>query len=698
MRNILAGLALLISLFAPSLADSLPSQARSLPPADQAPKVHVQLIADRDAVRPGGTFTVAVEQDIASGWHTYWSNPGEAGQPTEIKWSLPPGWKAGAIQWPYPVRLPVGPLMDYGYEGKVWLLVDLTAPADAPTGTVSLNALVQYLVCREVCIPEDGRAQVQIVIDPGAAGPAAASAAEFAATRAKIPAASPWPMRYALGKELRLFVEAPALAGSARPVSAQFFPAGTGVVIDAAPQAVGFAANGLVMQLQPGAALAKRHALQGVLVLTSSDASVQALNVTAVPGPVPAVKVGEELSLWLALVFAALGGLILNIMPCVLPVLAMKALALAGHAGADRGHARAESFSYAVGAVLSFVAFGLAVTALRAGGAAIGWGFQLQEPIVVAGLALLMFAVALNMSGVFEIAPISAGEALTRRGGLVGAFFTGVLAVAVAAPCTAPFMATAIGYGFTQEPVVVIGIFAALGLGFALPFILLGLIPAMHRLLPKPGAWMVRLKKLLALPMYAAAAWLVWVLAKQVDGTGLIAALAAIAATAVMAWVYGRLQMSSGGIKTVGWAVMAVFAAAGAYALSIVAAASPPAPVAVTAHAGMASEPYSPARLAALRKEGRPVFIDATASWCITCLVNEEAALSRPSVHDAFKDKHIALLVADWTNRNPEITALLETHGRSGVPLYLYYAPGAAEPKILPQILTEGDVLKALND
>jgi thiol:disulfide interchange protein DsbD len=308
-----------------------------------------------------------------------------------------------------------------------------------------------------------------------------------------------------------------------------------------------------------------------------------------------------------------------------------------------------------------------------------------------------MVAVGLNMSGVFEIAPISAGDALARRGGLAGAFFTGVLAVAVAAPCTAPFMATAIGYGFTQDAPVVIGVFVALGLGFALPFILIGLVPAIHKLLPKPGTWMVRLKQLLALPMYAAAGWLVWVLAQQVDRSGLVAALAAVVALVVVAWIYGRLQMSSGAVKIAGWIGMAVFFAGGAFALTYVGSAKPPAPVAVAAHAGIPSEPYSPTRLAALRKERRPVFIDATASWCITCLVNEEAALSRPAVHAAFKDKKIALLVADWTNKNPEITALLESHGRSGVPLYLYYAPGAAEPKILPQILTEGDVVKALD-
>jgi thiol:disulfide interchange protein DsbD len=380
----------------------------------------------------------------------------------------------------------------------------------------------------------------------------------------------------------------------------------------------------------------------------------------------------------------------------VLPVLAMKALALAGHAGADRRHARTESFSYSAGAVLSFVALGLVIVALRTGGASIGWGFQLQEPIVVTALALLMFAVGLNLSGVFEVQAISMGDALARRGGLMGAFFTGVLAVAVAAPCTAPFMATAIGYGFTQSPVVVVGVFTALGLGFALPFLLLGLWPALHRVLPKPGGWMNTLKQILALPMYGAAAWLLWVLAQQVDRSGLIAAGAAVAGLGVALWTWGAMQMRSRLVWSGGMALV-LFALAGvAYALSVVAGAGMP-PLATSAtHAGMKSEPYTPARLEALRKAGRPVFVDATASWCITCLVNEEAALSRPKVRAAFADRKVAFLVADWTNRNAEITALLEAHGRSGVPLYLYYAPGAAEPKILPQILTEGEVLKAL--
>jgi thiol:disulfide interchange protein len=687
MRRLFLCLVFLLAAAAPAMAQ-----------IDPLPKVQVKLISDRDAVRPGDTLSVALEQDIRNGWHTYWSNPGEAGMPTEIHWTLPPGWSAGAIAWPYPQREQVGPLMDYGYEGKLWLLTSLTASADAKPGLTNFSAHVLWLVCREVCVPEDATVTLQVVVDAAAAPPEAASLAEFAAARAKIPAASPWPMHFARGKDLRLYVQAPALSGVAKPVAVQFFPASSGLIVDAAPQTFTAVNNGLVLQLAHGTK--SFDTLTGVLVLTSSDKSVQALEVKATPGVVPEIATPastSKIGILLALLFAFLGGVILNVMPCVLPVLAMKALALASHAGAARHHARAESFSYSLGAILSFVAFGLLIVALRAGGVAIGWGFQLQEPLVVTVLALLMLAVGLNLSGLFEFQPVQAGEALTRKNGNAGAFFTGVLAVAVAAPCTAPFMATAIGYGFTQPPLVVLAVFVALGLGFALPFLLLGLWPALHRILPKPGTWMVKLKQILALPMYATAAWLVWVLAQQVDHNGLIAAGGAILALALGLWLWGATRSKSDWLRKSG-TVLAFFCAAGVlYGLSFVTTAKPqeqPAPKPV--HAGIASEPYSAARLEALRGQGRPVFIDATASWCITCLVNEEAALSRPKVQAAFKSKHIALLVADWTNSNPAVTALLQAHGRSGVPLYLYYAPGAKEPQILPQLLTEGEVLKTL--
>ena len=382
-------------------------------------------------------------------------------------------------------------------------------------------------------------------------------------------------------------------------------------------------------------------------------------------------------------------------MPCVLPVLAMKAFALSSQAGRDRAEAVRESLAYGIGAILSFVGLGALLIALRAGGQAIGWGFQLQEPIIVAGFALLMFGVGLNLSGVFEIAAFGGGESLTRTSGEVGSFFTGVLAVAVAAPCTAPFMAAALGYGLTQPAIVSLSIFLALGLGFAAPFVLIGISPALMRALPKPGAWMLRFKEALAFAMYGTAAWLVWVLAQQAGANAVASVLAAMVAAGFGAWVWGVSRSFSPRGRGIGAFVtlIAIVVSLSCLALLKTSATQASSSVNVT---GLASEPYSAARLASLRAGGRPVFVNATAAWCITCLVNDEAALSSARVHDAFNAHHIAYLVADWTRRDPEITKLLAEHGRSGVPLYLYYAPGAPEPKVLPQILTEGEVLAAI--
>jgi thiol:disulfide interchange protein len=651
------------------------------------PKVHARLVAEDKAVAPGGSITVALEEKIAPGWHTYWKNPGDAGAPTDIQWTLPPGWKAGAIQWPRPKRLPVGPLMDYGYEGTPWLLTTLTAPADA-SGTVTLKAAVSWLVCQQICIPEDTTLTLTLPVGKGEPDPAVAK--DFAEARALLPVATPWKVNYALSSTLDLYVAAPSLA-AAHPTTADFFPATSGTIKNAAPQLVGYAKDGLVLRLTPGAKVSGM--LQGLLVLTSSDASVQALEVSAAPGPVPPASFadsgeGGELSLWLAIAFAFLGGLILNVMPCVLPILAMKALSLARHGGKGRG----ESFAYALGAVLSFAVLGLSIVLLRSGGSAIGWGFQLQSPLAVAGFALLVFAVALNLSGLFEVGSVTAGEGLASRGGFIGAFFTGVLAVAVAAPCTAPFMAAALGFALTQGALPAMAVFVSLGLGFALPFLLLGIWPRALAFIPKPGAWMLIFKQFLAFPMYAAAAWLVWVLAQEAGPRGVVLALGAMIALALAAWLWSVTRTLNPRGRGIGGLVALLVLAAGLYGVSLLRDASA-APAAQSVKAG---EAYSAAKLASLRAAGRPVFVDATAAWCITCLVNEEAVLSRPSVKGVFAAKNVTYLVADWTNQNPEITALLKENGRSGVPLYLYYAPGAATPVILPQILTESGVLGAV--
>jgi len=388
--------------------------------------------------------------------------------------------------------------------------------------------------------------------------------------------------------------------------------------------------------------------------------------------------------------------LILNLMPCVLPILAMKAFAIASKAGGS--DAARDGFAYGAGAILSFLVLGGAVLALRAGGEAVGWGFQLQEPRVVAAFALLMFAVGLNLSGVFELpSGITAGDSLTRQSGVAGAFFTGILAVAVAAPCTAPFMATAIGFALTQGPLLALGVFFFLGLGFAAPFIAIGLSPALLRLIPKPGAWMLTFKQLLAFPMYGAAAWLVWVLAQQAGTIGLAASLASMIAFAFAAWVWSTSRNASARWQSIG-GVVAFLAVVLAFAgVTLAKGEDTTSPTPVATGGALHAEAYSPARLEQLRNEKRPVFVDATAAWCITCLVNEKVALSSPAVADAFARTHTAYLVADWTKRDAAITALLSAHGRSGVPLYLYYKPGAADADVLPQILTPDEVLAEIN-
>ena len=689
MRYFLASIGLL-------LAAALPAQAQ-----DAGPYVQARLVSEDSAVPPGGAVTIALVEDIEAGWHTYWVNPGDAGAATEIKWTLPQGWGAGAIQWPTPKGLPVGPLMDYGYEGQPWLLQKLTIPANAKAGdTVTLKAAVDWVVCKDVCVPEDATLTLPLKIGPAAIDPALTK--DFATARSLMPVASPWTLTYSLGKTLDLYAAAPALA-AAHPVEASFFPEKTDVVDGDAKQTLDFTKDGLILHLAPASKVTKvGGALTGVLVLKSSDGSIQALTVNAPPGSVPGAITGSDASvagasvditLWVAILSAFIGGLILNAMPCVLPILAMKALALAKHSGGEHKEAAREGSAYSAGAILSFLMLGLVIVVLRQSGAAVGWGFQLQEPVAVAGFALLIFAVGLNLSGVFEVGSITMGDSLAGRSGPLGAFFTGVLAVAVAAPCTAPFMAAALGFALTQSTASAMLIFFSLGIGFALPFLILGLWPRALSFLPKPGTWMLRLKQFLAFPMYGAAAWLTWVLAQEAGPNGVVVLLAAMVALSLAAWLWGVTRNLSNAARGIGVAAALMIVAAILYGLATLSGtAAPPATA-----AGAAAEGFTDAKLAALRASGQPVFVDATAAWCITCLVNEKAVLSRASVKDAFAQRHIAYLVADWTNRNAAITRLLSANGRSGVPLYLYYPPGADKPVVLLQILTEAEILSAIS-
>jgi thiol:disulfide interchange protein DsbD len=687
-RHVLAIASLLLAIVHPAAAQ------------DAGPHVHVRLLAEDSAVPPGGSVSVALAQDIRPGWHTYWINPGDAGAATEINWSLPRGWNVTPIQWPTPKRLPVGPLMDYGYEGKPWLLQQLKVSENARLGdTVVLKAAVDWLVCKDVCIPENAILSLPLKI--GSATPDPNVASDFVLARSHLPVTSPWKVIYSLGAMLDVYAEAPALA-KAHPIAADFFPLKPNIVDGAARQKLEFTKDGVVLHLKTASKTTKIvGSLAGVLVLKSADGSVQALDVNAANGLAPDM-VGSSgrtntttggaaaLAFSIAILSAFIGGLILNAMPCVLPILAMKALALASHSGRERKEASREGFAYSAGAVLSFLTFGLAIVLLRQSGAAVGWGFQLQNPVAVAGFSLLIFAVGLSLSGVFEVGAITLGGSLANNAGILGAFFTGVLAVAVAAPCTAPFMAAALGFALTQSPSAAMFIFLSLGIGFALPFMILGLWPRALAFLPRPGTWMLRLKQLLAFPMYGAAAWLAWVLAQQAGPNGVAVLLIAMVALSLAAWLWSVTRtLSARGRGAGAAAVFAILIAIIGGLTTISAGIASPS-------ADAKADVFTDAKLAALRAAGRPVFVDATASWCITCLVNEKAVLSRQPVKDAFARRQVAYLVADWTSRNAAITRMLDANGRSGVPLYLYYAPGAAAPVILPQILTEAAVLSAI--
>ncbi len=701
MSRLLAAAAAAFALLVPAAAQAEPVDTGHLV---------AELVPQEQGAVPGSTVYVALRQQIDAGWHTYWRNPGDSGQATRITWTLPEGWQAGEIVWPTPTRLPIGPLLNYGYAGEVLLPVPIQIPATAkPGSTVTLKAEAAFLVCEEICIPEDASLTLDL---PIVAGPPKADATwgeRIAQTLAAAPKSAGLKGAYAVdGATLKLTIVGAPLKG--RDLSGAYFFAFEPTLVEhAKPQPVAYGPEGVTLTLPGGYAVTAGQVpgtVAGVLAVGDD-----AWEVSAVAGPAPAGATGKGggghgdvgggtagLGLPLALLFAFLGGLILNLMPCVFPVLSMKAAALASHAH-DTKAARAQGIAYLLGVLATFLALAGLLMALKAGGEAIGWGFQLQSPIMVGALALIMLLVALNLSGVFEAGTSlqGAGSDLASRGGLAGSFLTGVLAVVVAAPCTAPFMASAMGYALTQSAWVSLPVFAALGLGLAAPFLLLSFAPALLRRMPRPGPWMDTLRRALAFPMYAAVAWLVWVLAQQTGPAGLAYALAGGVLAAFAAWLWGRAQSHPPApiVKA-----LAALLAVGAIALTGLLALEKPPSAGAAASGATAEVPYeawSPERVAELRAEGRPVFVNFTAAWCVTCQVNERTSLGAKTVADALSRNNAVYLKGDWTNRDGAIAAALAEHGRAGVPLYLVYGADGAEPVILPQLLTEGLVAEALD-
>jgi DsbC/DsbD-like thiol-disulfide interchange protein/cytochrome c biogenesis protein CcdA len=662
------------------LALAAPARAQPLtgPEADPAPHVAIELVADSARPKPGGEVTLAFVSTPAAGWHGYWKNPGDAGVETSAKWDLPDGVTAGPIQYPVPERLLIAGLMNYVYEGPFAQFVTLKLPPTLAAGTaIPIRVKLDYLVCtRKICVPESRTLATTLTVGDGAVTPE--RQLQFARWRAKIPSPPAIDGRFELsgnegGKLFRLALPFSASAPLRDPY---FYPLTEGAFDYAAPQAVTRDGDTVLVEVKAAKSPA---VVEGVLGVGDG----QGLLVRAVPGSLP-VGAGGALpwsTILLSLGAALVGGLILNVMPCVFPILSLKALSLARANESDR-HARQEALAYSAGVVLVCLALGGALLALRAAGSNAGWAFQLQDARVILFLLLLVTAIALNLAGLFEIsAPGFINRAAARSSG--GAFATGALAAFIATPCTGPFMGGALFAALVLPWWASLVIFAGLGVGLALPFLALGYIPRLRRMLPKPGAWMETFRHILSIPMFLTALALAWVLGRQAGVEGMTWGLGAALLLALGLW-WGGARQSKG--RTRPWWPALIMLIAALAAVPFVRAS--PAATAQPTQTGKSHEPFSEARLAALRAENRAVFAYFTADWCITCKINERGVIETEAVEQALAKNDVAVLVGDWTNGDPALSRFIEQHNRAGVPLYLWYVPGESEPRVLPQILT----------
>ena len=682
-------------------------------------QVEAELIAEKTALVHGQPTTVALRLKIAAGWHTYWRNPGDSGLPTTLAWTLPPGIAASAIDWPAPHALPVGPLVNYGYEIEALHLVTLTTVAGfAPGREATLAAKAEWLVCRETCIPQSADLTLTLPV-ANTAEPDPRFGKTIAATRAALPQPlAGWHVK-AEGAGAKAVLALTPPDGAGDPGTLRFFPYEEGRIEASAPQVLRRDGEVYLLTLPVASQLAPGFTrVAGVLTASNGLAHAGGLqraaivdvpltgSVIAGPRPAlatPALNLGAGgfgaggFSLSLAVLFAFLGGIVLNLMPCVFPVLSLKVMGFVAHQD-SKATLRREAGAFAVGVILTFVALGVALVSLRATGEQLGWGFQLQSPGVITALALLFFALALNLSGVFEfgqLAPV-ATRGWTSQNRTLDAFGSGILAVIVASPCTAPFMGAALGYAIAQTTAATVAVFVALGAGMALPYVLLAWFPGWRRRLPKPGAWMVRFKQFLAFPLYATVAWLTWVLGVQLGNDAVLRLLATLIAVAFALWAWHAFRMRGARAWSIAALVGAIAAAIVGRPLMLL---EGPVADAATLRGPVAAmdqwQPYTPDRVTELTGAGRAVFVDFTAAWCVTCQVNKSLVLTDAVVLEAFGKRKVALVRADWTRRDPAITQALTALGRNGVPVYVLHRPGK-DPLLLPEVLSQQVVLDAL--
>lgn len=681
--------------------------------------VQVRTLPERGHVKPGDQIWIGIEQSIYPEWHTYWKNPGDSGAEARIKWSLPDGFIISDIHWPTPHKLSYGPLMNFGYSDRVILLQKLQVPNELPEGPLTLSAEFEILVCKEECIPEFSEHTITLN-GPNAQFEDNSEYLNTAATRLPIPVK--WETKYK--EQGKLFVititpDKPDMFKGIDVSTAEFFPFDWGLISNPEKAEVWVDDNEAgeirIAQKRGDRSLNALNDIKGVLAFDTQGTRLGFAFTAKKDMPVPAPAVQEEekqpesapaeaprsdISLIGALFLALLGGIVLNLMPCVFPVLSIKALSLVKISEKQPGLAALHGFAYTAGIVLSFLAIAALLIALKAAGAEIGWGFQLQNPFVVALLAYLLFVIGLNFSGGYEISSRfgNIGQKLTQGEGLSASFFTGILATLVATPCTAPFMAAAIGYALLQPALINLMIFAALGLGLALPYLALSLAPALQKKMPKPGPWMENFRQFLAFPMFASAAWLVWVIAQQAGPMGVLSVLMGMVFLALGLWLLGHMP------KGAYWRYKLRILALISFVLAILMlpATHMAAPDEHAPDTGKFGEAYSPEKLKTFLAGSDPVFVEMTAAWCITCKLNHATSINIDKTKTVFADHNVQYLIGDWTNQDPEITKYLNSFGRNGVPVYVYYgAPTDAlghrpEPVVLPQILTPGIVAETI--
>jgi thiol:disulfide interchange protein len=678
------------------------SGAKSVVTTDQ---VRAELMAHApDGVEPGKPVWVGLQITHKPEWHTYWKNSGDSGLPTVLEWTLPAGVTAGDIAWPTPKKIPIGTLANYGYENTVLLPVPLTiTPQFKPgllSGELDIKLKAAWLVCKKECIPEEGEFTLKLPVKSTTAINGAAFDAAFKAQPRPLMANTsivPDSQVQIDGNAIRLTVQ--NLPVSLRGKTLDVFPETPEVIETAATPTQGWKGAVWTASVPLSAQRSNSPSVMPFVLASGGEAYRAELKVlgswptvaaaaTVSPALDAALKANaaqassaSSLTLAAALLGALIGGLILNLMPCVFPVLAIKVVSFTRHAEDRRAHRRA-GVAYTAGVVVSFMALGALMLGLRAAGESIGWGFQLQSPAVVAALAALFTVIGLNLAGVFEFGSLlpSSVASLQAKNPTLDSFLSGVLAVAIASPCTAPFMGASLGFAVGLPAAQALLVFAAIGIGMALPYLLASWVPAVARALPRPGAWMDTFRKLMAFPMFATVAWLVWVLGQQsgIDGAG--ALLALLVALSLVVWALTLQGSTRVALGTVSVVLLGALAwGAGSYITQGQASA-------VTTAAGSRWQAWEPGRVDQIVDTGQPVFVDFTAAWCVTCQYNKKTTLANGDVLADLAAKNVALLRADWTRRDPAITAALAQLGRNGVPVYVFYKKGSP-PVVLSEIL-----------